>query len=127
MNTLKRWTRRSQLVVIGAALLSGTVLTNVQARQADTLGSQMEGMSGTGLTLAECRQRMQTLGTMLQKAGYRNVRTRTLDDGTLLAQWYHPARKMTALAFSGQNSTGNIFSAREHAGMLRWNELIAVP
>lgn len=135
MSTLKRWTRRSQLLVIGAALLSGagqtTGLANglptLQARQTDTLGSQMAGLSGTGLSLAECRQRMQALGTLLEGAGYRTVRTRPLEDGTLIARWYHTGRQMTALAFSGQNGTDNAFSAREYAGLLRWNELIASP
>lgn len=127
MSTLKRWTRRSPLVVIVAALLGASGHVSVQARQADTLGSQLAALSGTGLTMAECRQRMQALETLLQRAGYRNVRTQTLADGTLLARWYNPGRQMTALAFSGQNSTGNAFAAREYAGLLRWNELITVP
>ncbi|MEF2277602.1 hypothetical protein V3W47_04765 [Deinococcus sp. YIM 134068] len=135
MSTLKRWTRRSQLLVIGAALLSGagqtTVLANglptVQTRQSDTLGSRMAGMSGTGLSLAECRQRMQDVDTLLRGAGYGNVQTHTLEDGTLVARWYHTDRQMTALAFSGQHSSGNAFSVGEYAGIIRWNELIALP
>lgn len=125
MHTLKHWTRRSPLVV-AAALLCTAGPPTAPALQ-PTLGGQLAALSGTGLTMAECRQRMQTLSTLLQEAGYRNVRTLTLPDGTLMARWYHTDRQTTALAFMGQNSTGNAFSVSEHAGIMRWNELIAGP
>ena len=127
MSTPKRWTCRSQLVVMGAVLLSGVGQAGLPTSGTGTLGARVAAMSGTGLTGAECRRRMQALNTLLRSAGYRSVRTHTLEDGTLVARWYDIGRKATALAFSGQNSTANTFSAREYAGLLRWNEVIGIP
>lgn len=126
MSTPNRQTRRLPLVFVAFWLLCTAGQPTVLALQ-PTLGSQLAALSGKNLTVAECRQRMQALDTLLQGAGYRNVWTSTLSDGTLIARWYHPGREMTALAFSGQNSTGNAFSVGEHAGLIRQGELIAIP
>lgn len=123
MSDMTRWTRASQFVLMGVALLGGMG----QSRQANTLGAQMAGMAGQNLTRAECQQRMQNLGQLLQQAGYRRMHARVAEDGTLIARWYHAGRKMTAMAFSGQNTVGNAFSAGEYAGLLRWNEFLGAP
>lgn len=127
MPKTKSWPRRSQLLVIAAALLGATGPTNVLARQAATPGSQMAAMSGTGLTRAQCEQRMRDLNTLLGGAGYRSMSTRVMRDGTLMARWYNTESRTTALAFSGQLDTGNAFSSGEYPGYLRWNEFIALP
>lgn len=127
MSTWKRWTHCSQLMVIGAVLLGGFGQASPGAPRAGPLGARLAAMSGTGLTMAECRQKMQDLNLLLRGAGYRTVRTGTSEDGTLVARWYNTNRRVTVLAFSGQNSTGNAFSAREYAGLLRWDELIGRP
>lgn len=139
MTTLDRWTPRSMLVAVALLCTGGQAFAGpvdevgrpLPASQATlrqtTLGSQLAAMSGTDLTLAVCRERMQALNSLLQEAGYGQTRTFTLPDGTLVARWYHPGRQMTALAFSGQNSTGNAFSVGEHAGLIRQGELIAIP
>lgn len=114
--------RSSRLLVL-ATLLLGSVL----ARQDTSLNMQITRMAGTGLTSAQCRERMQQLGTLLEGAGYGAARTQRLSDGTLAARWYNQTTKRTALAFSGQNAAGNAFFVGEHDGLIRWNELILLP
>jgi len=46
---------------------------------------------------------------------------------TIRPQTRKGTMQMTALAFLGQNSSGNAFAAREYAGLLRWNKLGTVP
>lgn len=121
MSNTQGWVRRAAIMGLGAVLLGG-----FGASQGATLGSQLAAMSGTDLTRAECQERMQKLDTLLQSAGYRSMRTRMTEDGTLVARWYNTATNMTALAFSGQLTAGNAFSAREYSGMIRWNEFIAL-
>lgn len=84
-------------------------------------------MAGTGLTIAECRERLQKLGTLLEGAGYGAARTQELSDGTLAARWYNRSTNGTALAFSGQNAVGNAFSVSEDSGLIAMNEPIALP
>lgn len=115
--------RRFPRLLVLAPLLVGSVL----ARQDASLSTQMAAMNGSGLTIAECRDRLQQLGTMLDGAGYGTVHTQTLHDGTLASRWYHQATKKTVLAFSGQNAVGNALSVGEHDGLIRMNELIALP
>lgn len=122
MPTTTHATRSSRLLVL-ATLLLGSVL----ARQDASLSAQMAGMVGTGLTITECRDRMQKLGTLLEGAGYGGARTHTLSDGTLAARWYNRTTNRTALAFSGQNAVGNAFTVSEQDGLIRWNEFIALP
>lgn len=122
MPTTTHATRASRLLVL-ATLLLGSVL----ARQDASLSAQMAGMAGRGLTIGECRDRMQQLGMLLEGAGYGAARTHSLSDGTLAARWYNPTTKRTALAFSGQRPMGNKFGVGQYDGLIRWNELIALP
>lgn len=114
---------RSARLLVLATFLLGSVL----ARQDASLSAQMAGMAGTGLTIGECRDRMQKLGTLLEGAGYGVVRTHGLSDGTLAARWYNQKTNRTALAFSGQNAVGNAFSVSHQDGLIAMNEFIALP
>ncbi|WP_229723626.1 hypothetical protein [Deinococcus aerolatus] len=117
-----RVTRSTRLLVLVTFLL-GSVL----ARQGATLSAQMTGMAGTNLTMAECRERLEKLGALLEGAGYGSARTHGLSDGTLAARWYNRTMNRTALAFSGQNAVGNAFTVIEQDGVVAESELIALP
>lgn len=114
---------RSPRPLIWATLLLGSVL----AAQVTSLSAQLAAMSGTGLTIAQCRDRMQNLGTLLGRAGYSPGRTQTMSDGTLAARWYNRTANRTVVAFSGQNAVGNIFTVSEQDGPVRWSDLLVVP
>lgn len=122
MTTMTQTRCFPRLLVLGS-LLVGSVL----ARQDASLSTQMAAMTGTGLTIAQCREQLQQLGTLLEGGGYGMVRTQTLQDGTLASRWYHQATKKTVLVFSGQNTVGNAFTVGEHDGLIRMNELIGLP
>ncbi|GAA5532007.1 hypothetical protein [Deinococcus aluminii] len=91
------------------------------------LSQQLATYRGSGLTLAQCNQRMRDMNTLLTGAGYRNQGSRLLQDGTHMSKWYHPDRDTTVMAFSGTNASGNAMQVGELAGHVRWNELIAMP
>ncbi|GGK39633.1 hypothetical protein GCM10008955_36840 [Deinococcus malanensis] len=112
------WIRAVQLTVTASVVMGGLG----QASQVSSLSSQMAGMAGSNLTRAECEQRVQELAGMLQRAGYGPVQTVAFADGTLIVRWYHSGTRQTALAFSGQKATGNVFEASEYAGVVRLNE-----
>ncbi|CAM3437133.1 hypothetical protein DEDE109153_17050 [Deinococcus deserti] len=116
-------TRRTSRLLVWTTLLLGGVL----AQQDNALSSRLAALAGTGLSIAECRERMQNMGTMLDGAGYGTARTHHLSDGTLAARWYNPATERTAVAFAGQQATDNAFSTAELDGQVRWNEFIAMP
>jgi hypothetical protein len=127
MVTPHLFVRRSLSVLLTVALLGAP---GSLARQADppaTLGAQLTAMSGTGLMLAGCEERMQTLSSMLSEAGYGPMRSRLVDGTTMIARWYHPGHHTTVMAFAGWHDSGNVFSAGEFAGLMRWNEFATAP
>ncbi|MFC4638865.1 hypothetical protein [Deinococcus hohokamensis] len=111
-----------RLLLLGTLLLGGVV-----AQQERSLSARMARMAGTGLTIAQTRERMHDLGTMLGEAGYGPARTHSLSDGTLASRWYNSGDDRTALAFAGQAADGNAFSVVEQSGLVRMNDLIAIP
>ncbi|CAM4357948.1 hypothetical protein [Deinococcus marmoris] len=121
MPTLHTFVRRTSAVLLTLALLG---VPSALARQADTLGTQLSAMSGTGLMGSESQQRMGALDLVLRKAGYRLVRSQ-LVDGTMIARWSHPERRTSVLVFAGWQESGNAFSATELTGLMRWNAPLA--
>ena len=119
--------RRLSAALLTLGLLGAPGALGNQAAPADALGPQLTAMSGTGLTLAECEQRMQTLGTMLNQAGYVSRRAHLGADAVMTALWYHPQHHTSVVAFSGWQASDNAFSATEMAGQVRWNELLPTP
>lgn len=122
MLTTKQGSRARRLLVM-ATVLWGSGL----AQPETSLSAQIAGLSGMGLTLTACHERMQKLDALLKAAGYGASRTYRLNDGTLVARWYNWTIKRTALAFSGQNAAGNAFSVSEHDGLIRMNERLILP
>ncbi|MFC4426414.1 hypothetical protein [Deinococcus navajonensis] len=114
--------RRLTALLVWSALLGSGV-----AQQDLSLSARMAGLGGTDLTIAECRARLQDLGTLLGEAGYGPARTRHLADGTLVSRWYHAGHDRTALAFAGQEARSNSFVVAEHDGAVRMNDLMAIP
>ena len=127
MPTLRTVIGRSSSVLLTLALLGVSGSLARQADASDSIRTQLSAMSGSGLRLAGCQERMQTLGIMLAKAGYGPMRSRLLDGTTMIARWYHPEHHTTVVAFAGWQDSDNAFSVAEVAGVLRWNELIAMP
>lgn len=127
MPTLHLLARRLSVTLLTLGLLGAPGALGSQAAPAETLGTQLTAMAGTGLKLAECETRMQTLGTMLSQAGYVSRRAHLGADATMTALWYHPQRQTTVVAFSGWQAADNAFSVAEMAGDVRWNELLATP
>ncbi|MFC4427312.1 hypothetical protein [Deinococcus navajonensis] len=120
---MRRTTQASSRLLFGATLLLGSVL----AQQDSSLSARIAGLAGTGLTHAQTQDRLQRLGTMLGDAGYGTARTGSLGDGTLASRWYSQSADRTVFAFSGQQAEDNALTVAEHAGLLRWNELMATP
>lgn len=129
MSTLKTAVRPSSSALVLLVLLAfpATLAIRQTPGPPDTLGTQLTAMAGTGLKLAECEQRLQTLGTMLSQAGYVSRRAHLGTDATMTALWVHPQRHTSVVAFSGWQASDNAFSAAEMAGEVRWNELLATP
>ncbi|GGL88492.1 hypothetical protein GCM10010840_28120 [Deinococcus aerolatus] len=123
MSPLKTAVRRLSVAVLTLGLLG----VSGEAAPAETLGTQLTAMSATGLKLSECQTRMQTLGTMLSKAGYVSRRAHLGADAVMTALWYHPQRHTTVVAFSGWQASDNAFSAAEIAGQVGWNEFLPLP
>ncbi len=119
--------RRLSAALLTLGLLGAPGALGNQASSRDDLGHQLTAMAGTGLTLAECEQRMQTLGTMLNRAGYVSRRAHLGADAVMTALWYHPQHHTSVVAFSGWRASDNAFSATEMDGQVRWNELLATP
>ncbi|MFC4424903.1 hypothetical protein [Deinococcus navajonensis] len=127
MLTLRHHFYRSCFALSTVALLGASGALSRQADPPNALHTQLKAMSGTGLMLAGCQERLQTLDGMLRKAGYSPMRSWLVDGSTMIARWYHPERHTTVLAFAGWQATGNAFSTDEFAGMMRWNELTTSP
>ncbi|CAM4357921.1 hypothetical protein [Deinococcus marmoris] len=129
MSTLKTAVRptSSALVLLVLLAFPGTLAIRQTPGPPDTLATQVSAMSATGLKLAECEQRMQTLGTMLSRAGYVSRRAHVGADTVMTSLWYHPQHHTSVVAFSGLRASDNAFSAAEMAGEVRWNELLATP
>ena len=128
MSTFHTLARRALVALLTLSLLGAPV---AHGRPYDppegVLSVQMMSLSGTGLMLAGCQERMQTLGTMLSNAGYGPMSSHVVDSTTMVARWYHPLRHNTILAFAGWQASGNAFSATEVPGSVRWNELLGTP
>lgn len=125
MSTFRTHARRAlvALSLLGAPMVLGRPYDPPE----DALSIQMMTLTGTGLTLAECQERLQTLGTMLSTAGYGPMSSHVIGGTTMVARWYHPLRHNTILAFAGWQGSGNAFSATETPGSVRWNELLSTP
>lgn len=93
----------------------------------DVFGNQLTAMSGTGLMLTECQERMARLGAMLGNAGFNPMHSYLGNDAVMIARWYHPEQHATVLAIAGWQASGNAFSAIRMPGLVRWNEFIVVP
>lgn len=127
MHTPHPFDRRSKLSLFTVALMGVSGSLAMPFDRPDSLETELSAMSGTGLTLSGCQERMQTLGSMLSRAGFNPMRFHMGNDATMTARWYHPERHMTVLAFAGWQPSDNTFSATEVVGLMRWNELIADP
>lgn len=127
MPTLHNLARRTSVTMLILGLLGAPGALGGQAGSPDALGNQLTAMAGTGLKLAECQKRMQTLATMLGKAGYVSKRSHLGADAIMTALWYHPQNHTTVLAFSGRQASDNAFSATEMDGQMRWNDLLPMP
>ena len=123
MPTLHTLARRTSLALLTVIVLGGSGSFAMPADTPDSLGTQLTAMSGTGLTLAECHERMQRLESMLGKAGYGPMRSHLGQAGSMIARWYRPQGHTTVLAFASVQATDNAFSVTEIAGLVRWNEL----
>lgn len=119
--------RRLSAALLILGLLGAPGALGRQAAPAETLGTQLTAMAGTGLKLAECEQRLQTLETMLSQAGYVSRRAHLGTDATMTALWVHPQRHTSVVAFSGWQASDNAFSAAEMAGEVRWIEFLPLP
>ena len=127
MSTFRTLARRASVALLTLSLLGAPVaLGRPFDPPEDTLSVQMMALSGTGLMLAGCQERMQTLGTMLSNAGYGPMSSHVIG-GTMVGRWYHPLRHNTVLAFAGWQASGNAFSATETPSPVRWNELLSTP
>lgn len=127
MPTFQLFIRASTLALFTVALLGASGSLARQADLPDALGTQLGALSGHGLKLAGCQERMQMLGSMLGKAGYGPMRSRLLEGSTMIARWYHPESHTTVLAVAGWQPAGNAFSVAEVTGLMRWNELAGTP
>ncbi len=127
MAPLKTAVRRLSAALLTLGLLGAPGALGNQAESTDELGPQLTAMAATGLMHSECEQRMQTVGTMLSRAGYVSRRSHLGADAVMTALWYHPQRHTSVVAFSGWRASDNAFSAAEMDGQVRWNELIGTP
>lgn len=116
-------TRYSTRLMLFGALLLGSVLAQGDA----SLSARIAAMAGHHLTFAQTQERLQTLGTMLDGAGYGAVRTRNVGDGTTVSRWYHAGARHTALAFAGQAAEDNDVEVAELDGFVSMNEMIPTP
>ena len=124
MPTLRPFIRQHSFALLTVTLLGASGALARQANASDSLAPQLSAMSGAGLILAGCQERMKTLGSMLGEAGYGPMRSRLVDGTTMIARWYHPGHHTTVMAFVGWQDSGNAFSAGEFAGLMRWNEFV---
>jgi hypothetical protein len=127
MLTPHSFIRRSTLSLFSVALLGMPVSLAMPLDRPETLGNQLSAMASTGLMLAGCQERMQTLNSMLVTAGFSSMRSHLGNDFTMIARWYNPERHTTVLAFAGWQPMGNVFSAIEMASLVRWNEVLGTP
>ena len=128
MSTLYTLARSALVALLTLSMLGAPmVLGRPYDPPEDPLSGQMMALSGTGLMLAGCQERMQTLGTMLSTAGYGPMSSHMIGGTTMVARWYHPLRHATILAFAGWQVSGNAFSVTETLGPVRWNELLSTP
>ena len=127
MHTLRPSIRQNSFVLLTVTLLGLPSSLAMPFNSPDSLGTQLNAMFGTGLIIAGCQERMQTLGSMLGEAGYGPMRSRLVDGTTMIARWYHLGRHTTVMAFAGWQDSGNAFSAGEFAGLMRWNEFVTAP
>lgn len=127
MLTIRPFICRSSLALLVAALLGVPGSLARQADAPDSMRTQLSALSGSGLRLAGCQERMQMVGSLLAKAGYGPMRSHLLGGTTRVARWYHPGRRTTVVAVAGWQPEGNAFSVGEVAGPVRWNELAGTP
>ena len=128
MSTFRTLARRALVALLSLSLLGAPmVLGKPYDPPEDPLSGQMMALSGTGLMLAGCQERMQTLGTMLRNTGYGPMSSHVIGGTTMVARWYHPLRHNTILAFAGWQASGNAFSVTDTPGLVRWNELLSTP
>ncbi len=128
MSTFHTLARRALIALLTLSLLGAPmVLGRPFDPPEDALSVQMMALSGTGLMLAGCQERMQTLGAMLSNAGYNPMSSHVIGGTTMVARWYHPLRHNTVLAFAGWQASGNTFSATETPGLVRWTDLLSTP
>ena len=128
MSTFRTSARRALAALLTLNLLGAPVALGRRFNPPeDTLSVQLMALSGAGLLLAGCQERMQSLGTMLGDAGYNPMSSHVIGGTTMVARWYHPLRHNTVLASAGWQVSGNAFSATETPGLVRWIELLSTP
>lgn len=116
-------TRFSTRLTLFGALLLGSVLAQGDA----ALSARLAAMTGAGLTISQTQERLQSLGAMLDGAGYGPAWTGHMSDGMLVSRWYHAGADRTALAFAGQSAEGNAVDIAELNGRVAMNDLIVTP
>ncbi len=126
MPTLPRVNRPTAFAILTVTLLGASGALARPADAPDSLHMQLMAMSGAGLMLSGCQERLQALDGMLSRAGYGPMHSK-LVDGTMIARWYQPESHATVLAFAGWQGSGNAFSAGDFTGLMRWNELVTGP
>jgi hypothetical protein len=114
--------------------LSGTSLAQptardlygVQTAPVASLTDLSASYSGDGLTLAECTDRLDRLGTLLRERGFGGPRNADFGDGAAVTRWYAPGTDSTVVAWMYPSGTQHAFEIGVYAWNMRWNE-ISVP
>jgi hypothetical protein len=80
--------------------------------------------SGLGLTLADCTDRLDRLGTLLRERGFGARRNASFDEGATVTRWYDPGTDSTVVAWMSPSGAQHDLEIGVYPWNMRWNELL---
>ena len=117
--------RLSLMIALSSMSLaqSGTrEVYSLQVAPAVPMADLIAAVSGHGLTLTECVDRVEHLDTLLRDRGYGARRDDELEPGVLVTRWYRPGTHTAVLAWMHANGAAHDLELAEFTWNHPWGD-----
>lgn len=95
-------------------------LYSLQAAPAAPVADLIAAAAGHGLTLAECMDRVEVLGTQLQEKGYTQRPDEQFGPGVFVTTWFRPGARTAVMAWMRDDSGTHDLVVAEYAWVSQW-------
>lgn len=99
---------------------AGHDVYSLQAAPAAPVADLIAAAAGHGLTLAECMDRVEVLGTQLREQGYTQRPDEQFGPDVFITTWYRPGTQTVVMTWMRDDSGAHDLVVAEYAWVSQW-------